>query len=178
MGAGAFDGIDIDALDGCQTPCQRACLYASAIGAGGRWCCRRCSGGGFGGSFDFGWGRIFLCGGCRRGISLWRGRGVAGRFRDAARIFSVFGQHHDDRVDLYTLSSGIDQNMRDRALINGFDFHRCFVGFDLSDDIAAAHLIARFDEPFGKRALFHRGAKRGHGDVDGHLVVYLFYAAR
>jgi len=55
----------------------------------------------------------------------------------------------------------------DHAFVDGFDFHRGFVGFDLGDDLAGFDSVAGFDVPLGEIALLHGGRQRGHGDV-GH----------
>jgi hypothetical protein len=48
------------------------------------------------------------------------------------------------------------------AIINRFEFHRGFVGFDFRENIAGLYAIAFFDQPFGQGAFFHRGRQGGH----------------
>jgi hypothetical protein len=48
----------------------------------------------------------------------------------------------DHGVDLHALRAFRHQELRDRALIDGFDFHRRLVGLDLGDHVAGLDLVA------------------------------------
>jgi hypothetical protein len=60
------------------------------------------------------------------------------------------------------------EDLRDRAFVDRFELHRRLVGLDLGEDVAGLHLIAFLDQPFGERALLHRGAEGGHLEFDRH----------
>ena len=113
-------------------------------------------------------------GGGRRSGSRWRGGAradfAARRSRCSCRlhVLAVAGQDRDDVVDRHVLRALGHQDLRDRALVDGFDFHRRLVGLDLRDHVAGLDLVALFLEPLGKVALFHRGRQRGHQNVDRH----------
>ena len=62
------------------------------------------------------------------------------------------------------LPSG-DQDLADRAFVDGFDFHRRLVGLDLGDDLAGLDLVADVHEPLGEVALLHGRRQRGHEDL-------------
>ena len=120
------------------------------------------------------------CGRCRRGRGgrrerSWLSRRVPRRpsCRCSARasrlhVLAVAGQNRDDIVDRHVLRALGHQDLRDRAFVDGFNFHRRLVGLDLRDHVAGLDLVALFLEPLGKVALFHRGRQRGHQNVDRH----------
>ena len=100
------------------------------------------------------------------GASPWRRRlGLA----DIAGALAVLQQHGDRRVDLDAFGAGGDQDLAERAFIDGFDFHRRLVGLDLGDDVAGGDLVAFVLQPFGEIALLHRRRERGHQDFDRHV---------
>ena len=70
----------------------------------------------------------------------------------------AIGQQGGDRiVDLHAFGAFGNQNLPDLALIDGFEFHRSLVGFDLGQNIAGLYRVAFLHQPFGQLALFHRG---------------------
>ena len=87
----------------------------------------------------------------------------------AAGILALAGQHGDQRVDLDAFGAGRNDDLGDRALVDGLDFHRRLVGLDLGDHVARRDLVAFLDQPLGEIALFHRGRQGRHGDVDRHV---------
>ena len=123
-------------------------LRASGAGCGRRWC-----------------GSSRLRGGCFGGFRR-RCSACSGACR--LHVLAVAGQNRDDVVDRHVLRTFRHQDLRDRALVDGFDFHRRLVGLDLRDHVAGLDLVALFLEPLGKVALFHRGRQRGHQNVDRH----------
>jgi hypothetical protein len=106
-----------------------------------------------------------------------RGRSGFGCFLLPSRSTSVlerggvltFRQDHGDgRVHRYIVGALRDENLAERALIDGFHFHRGFVGFDLGDHLTGFDLVALLLVPFCKIALLHGGRERGHEDLNGH----------
>ena len=134
----AVDASDLNACFFCETASERRRKHAGvAIGLRsgrrrlrrGRWC------GGF---------LEPLAGRRRRRRS---GRGVRGGRRGCFRgrrrrgtgglhILAIAGQDRDDVVDGNVLRALGHQDLRDRAFIDGFDFHRRLVGLDLRDHVA------------------------------------------
>ena len=165
MRAGALAGErgEIDAFLGRDAARERAgldAIIALAEHIGGGELARR------GGGLRLGGFR------CRGGFGLCLCRAIGGRRGiDTADILAVFGQHGDDGVDLHALGAFLDQDFRERALIDGLDFHRGLVGLDLGDDIAALNRVARLFQPFRQRAFLHGRRQSGHGDVNGHVSV-------
>jgi hypothetical protein len=74
----------------------------------------------------------------------------------------------DQGVDLDVLGSGVDQDGLDHAFVDGFDFHRRLVGFDLGDHVAGLDGVTHLHVPLGEGSLFHGGRQGGHQDVDRH----------
>ena len=72
--------------------------------------------------------------------------------------------------------AGVHQFCRigDHAFIDSFDFHRRFVGLDLSDDLARLDLVPSFDVPLREVAFLHRRRQRGHGDLGRHYEAAFF----
>ncbi|MCY1227703.1 hypothetical protein D9M72_399890 [compost metagenome] len=107
-------------------------------------------------------GRSRSLSGCRlRRFGLWSG--------DIACRFAVLQQHGDRRVDLDALGAGGNQELADRAFVDGFDFHRRLVRLDFSDDVAGRHLVSLVLQPFRERAFLHRRGKGGHKNFYWHV---------
>ncbi len=53
-----------------------------------------------------------------------------------------------------SVPAGNDE-LRNRAFIDGFHFHGRLVGLDLGDNIARLDLVAFLDQPLGQIASFH-----------------------
>ncbi len=62
--------------------------------------------------------------------------------------------------------AGGDQDLADRAFVDGLDLHGRLVGLDLGDHVAGLDLVAFLLQPLGERALFHGGRERGHQNFD------------
>ena len=98
-----------------------------------------------------------------RGRSQCRGRNRVG-------AVAVLQYHRDGGVHLDAGGSGGDQNPPDHAFIRGFKLHRGLVRLDLGKDLARFDHIPLFDQPFGQRALFHRGRQRRHQNLYSHVL--------
>jgi len=94
-----------------------------------------------------------------------RGRGRA----NVIRAFAIAQQHGDGAVDLHPLGSFGHQDFADRPFVDGLEFHGRLVGFDLGQKVAGMDRIPFLDQPFGERAVLHRGGQGGHQDFDGHV---------
>jgi hypothetical protein len=122
----------------------------------------------------FGWGpadgaaaALRLVGGGLAGLprlGAWAFGAAPGR--SGLGALALLQEHGDRRVDLHALGAGGDQDLAERALIDGLDFHRRLVGLDLGDDVAGLDLVAFVLQPLGKVALFHRRREGGHQDID------------
>jgi hypothetical protein len=55
---------------------------------------------------------------------------------DVIGAFAFFQQHGDHLVDLDAFGAFLNDDLADRAFIDGFDFHGRLVGLDLGDDVA------------------------------------------
>ncbi len=95
--------------------------------------------------------------GHRRGADLDRGS-----------VFTLAEQNGDRCVHGNVGRAFGDKDLSKFSLVDGFDFHRRLVGFDLGDDIAGLHRVAFLLQPLGKVALLHRGRERGHQDFYRH----------
>ena len=82
---------------------------------------------------------------------------------------SLAEDHRDRRVHFHVFGAFGDQDVGHLAFIDGFDFHRRLVGFDLGDDVARFDLVADLDVPFGELSLFHRRRKGGHQNLRRHV---------
>ena len=123
--------------------------------------------------------RGFRSSGCGRGSQRSGGSfGGFGRRRRGAglrsprtcgfHVLAFTGQHCDHVIDRDVLRALGDQDLGDRALVDGLDLHGRLVGLDLGDDVAGFDLVAFLLQPLGEVALLHRWRKSGHQDVDGH----------
>ncbi len=150
-GTAAFKTGEIDPLRFGQAACERGRFDAvTGIGFGcgrglGR-CCR-----GFTAAFRRRRGfrlRLFLLGrGVRRSVGFGSGRIGA----------LALPRHDRDRgADLDPIRSFGDQYLADHTLVDRFEFHRRFVGFDFGQQVARFDRIAFLDQPFGQRPLLHR----------------------
>ena len=67
--------------------------------------------------------------------------------------------------------AGLDEDFRERAIIESFHFHGGFVGFDIGEDVADFDGVADLFVPFDKGALGHGVREFGHFDVHRHGAV-------
>ena len=91
---------------------------------------------------------------CRRCVSalpsqpLARLRGFGGGAAAPAlmsrRLLAFAQDHRDRRVDRHIVGSFGDQDLAERALIDGLDFHRRLVGLDLGQNVAGLDLSPSF----------------------------------
>jgi hypothetical protein len=95
-------------------------------------------------------------------------RGWASAFPRHRRFFAFAGENRDRRPTFTPSVPFGDQDLGDRAFVDRLEFHRRLVGLDLGEDVAARHLVALLDQPFGKRALLHRRREGGHLELDRH----------
>jgi hypothetical protein len=86
----------------------------------------------------------------------------------SADVFAIGSQNGDQRIDLDAFGAGGNDELGNDAFVDGFDFHRRLVGFDLGDHIAGLDRIAFLDQPLGEVALFHGRREGRHRDVDRH----------
>lgn len=86
------------------------------------------------GCLRLGWNRS-----SRLFFHLWGsggGRRLRGRCcRNIGGRLAVLQQDCDLGVDLHIFGTGRHQQLTDDAFINGFDFHRRLIGFDLGNDV-------------------------------------------
>jgi len=102
---------------------------------------------------------------------LRRARRQAGFRRRHGRrlhILAFLRQHGDELIDRHVIGALRHDDLGQRAVLDGFVFHRRLVGLDLGDHVAGLDRIALFLEPLRKVALFHCGRQRGHQDIDWH----------
>ena len=88
---------------------------------------------------------------------------------DIVRAFAFFQQNGDSGVHLHAFGAFLDQDLADGAFVNGFEFHRGLVGFDLGQNVTRRDFIAFLDQPFGQRAFFHGRAEGGHKNFGCHI---------
>ena len=70
-------------------------------------------------------------------LRRWRRRfGCAAPWPTSPALFAFRSEHGDRRVDLHALGALGDQDLAERALVDGLDLHRRLVGLDLGDDVA------------------------------------------
>ena len=69
--------------------------------------------------------------------------------------FVVIKQGGDRRINGDVLAALGDQNLTDDPFVDGFKFHGCLIRFDLGQQVARGHGVARFDQPLSQRPLFH-----------------------
>ena len=160
-GAGAGDERQVHLALARDPPGQRRGEHALPRGGDRRGDSGRCRC-----SFHLDLGLPCLSSPARGGRGAKRRRGRGGR--GGARILALARQHGDGRVDLHALRAFRHQDLRQRALIDGFDFHRRLVGLDLGDHVARLDRVAFLLQPLGERALLHRRRQRGHQDVGRH----------
>jgi hypothetical protein len=86
----------------------------------------------------------------------------------AEALFAIFEQNGDDLVDLHRVGAFGNHDLAEHALIDGFDFHRRFVGFDFGKHIAGTNAVTFGFQPFGKFALFHGRRERRHQNINRH----------
>jgi hypothetical protein len=106
----------------------------------------------------------------RGGLRLRCRRSTPGAGGGRLHVLALAGQHRDHLINRHVRRAFSHHDLGDRPLVDSFDFHGGFVGFDLGDDVAGFDLVALFLQPLGKVALFHRGRQRRHEDVDRHGV--------
>ncbi len=107
-------------------------------------------------------------------LLLMPGRGL-GRLRaisfQGSGILAFRQEHRNRRIHRHAFCALRDHDFPDRALVDGFDFHRRLVGLDLGDGVARGNAIAFLLQPFRKLALLHGGRQRGHEDGGGHRLI-------
>ncbi len=97
----------------------------------------------------------------RRGGSRRGGRRIGGAL--------ALAQHaRDRRVDLDVLGAFRDENLAQSTFVHRLELHGRLVGLDLGDHIARLDRVTFLLQPLGKLALFHRGRKRRHQNVNRH----------
>ncbi|MCY1300269.1 hypothetical protein D9M70_498300 [compost metagenome] len=106
-------------------------------------------------------GRCFACSGSLRRFGL--------RCGDIACTFAILQQDRDRRVDLNAFGAGGDQQLADRAFIDGFHFHGGLVSLDLGNDVTGGDLVAFVLQPFRECAFLHRRGKGGHENFYWHV---------
>jgi hypothetical protein len=83
-----------------------------------------------------------------------------GACTDVVGAFAFFQKNRDGGVDLHALGAFGHEDLADHALVHGLEFHRGLVGLDLGEDVAGRHGVAFLDQPFGERAVLHRGREQ------------------
>ena len=168
--AAAFKARQVDVLRLGESSCERRCLDAIAFLPRGCSGLRRC-----GRSFNRRLRRRPLRSrvGLRLRRGFWRrgGSGIGLGRSGRVNALAFAGHDRDRRADLHAVGAFRNKDFRDLALVDRFELHRRLVGLDLGEDVAGLHVVAFLDEPFGKRALLHRGGKRGHLEFDRHGVL-------
>ena len=117
----------------------------------------RGSGPGCGGKGSYGCGR--------RSFRLFRSRSGLRYGRGLSRL--AVGEDECNFVTDFDDAALRDVNFAQSSLVEGLHFHGCFVGFDLSENVADFDLVTFGFDPFDQGALDHGIAEFGHGH-DGH----------
>jgi hypothetical protein len=93
------------------------------------------------------------------------GTGLLGRITG---LLALGQQRGDGRIDLHALGAFGNEYLADNAFIDGLEFHRGLVGFDLGQEGAGLDDVAFLDQPFGQLALLHGGRQGGHENLGAH----------
>ena len=110
--------------------------------------------------------------GLRLLLMLWRRLGGLRAIAfQGSGVLAFRQKHRNRRIDRHAFRPLRDHDFSDRALVDGFDFHRRLVGLDLCDCVARGNVIAFLLQPLRKLALLHGGRQRGHEDGSGHRLI-------
>ena len=101
-----------------------------------------------------------------------RGAAVHGCFlwrrRRRGDILARGGDDADRRIHGDILGAVGDEDFRQCAFVDRFDFHSRLIGLDLREHIAGFDRIAFFFEPFGELAFLHSRREGGHQNIGRH----------
>ena len=86
-------------------------------------------------------------------------------------IFIFACNQRDNGADLHAIGTFSNHDLRNHTFIDRFKLHRGFVSLNLGDQIARRNAVSFFNEPAGKRALFHRRGQSGHFELDWHAGI-------
>ena len=70
---------------------------------------------------------------------------------------TILQQHRNRRIHRHGFGAFGNQDFSDLPLIDGFDFHRCLIGFNFGDHVTRSDLIPFFHKPLGEIPLGHGG---------------------